>query len=109
KVKQVVANFDEYLVDHLQTHLELPNIGLLPVDPIKMRNGRVGDFSTLKVFEEPSVQVIKNRDGSSTYIFDVKLGLDQLNFKYNFSANFFVYKREGNYTFETRENEMEVT
>lgn len=109
KVRQIVANFDHYLIVHEQTQLELPNIGILPIDPIKLRNGHLGNLSSLEVHEEPIVEEIKNRDGSSTYKFDVKLSLKELNFKYDFFANFLVYKREGTFTFVTKENEVETT
>nr|XP_014283694.1 uncharacterized protein LOC106685499 [Halyomorpha halys] len=109
KVRQIVANFNHYLIVHEQTQLELPNIGILPIDPIKLRNGHIGNFSSLEVHEEPIIEEIKNRDGSSTYKFDVKLGLSDLSVKYDFFANFLIYKRQGTFTFATKANEIEAT
>lgn len=109
-VKKIIENADNYLDDHHLSQLDLPNIGLLPIDPVKLQNGQFGKLSTLELQEDPVIEQIKNKDGSSTYKFDVKLGLKELAIHYDFLINLFgVYKNNGQITLAINQNEMEVT
>ncbi|CAH1404754.1 unnamed protein product [Nezara viridula] len=86
-VKNVIIKSNYYLEDHLMTELNLPNIGgYLPTDVVALTDGKIGELNTLVLKGDPGIQKRTNSDGSTTYLFDVKLGLQQLGIQYKFKV-----------------------
>lgn len=105
-VKNVITKANYYLEDHLLTELSLPNIGgYLPTDVVTLTGGKIGEFNTLVLREDPEIQQRTNTDGSTTYLFDVKLGLQQLGLQYQFKVKIIGFViREGFVDLSPQEN-----
>ncbi|CAH1388902.1 unnamed protein product [Nezara viridula] len=107
KINEVITNANNYLTDHLLTSLSLPNIGVLPLDPVKLTEGKVSQFDTIQLTGTPLVNQKKNQDGSTTYTFDLNLSLDVLLVQYQFRASFLgLYSQEGQLTISPQDNAL---
>lgn len=86
-VKAIVESVDNFLKDQHATVLRLPNIGVLPTDFIKLRNGTLEGLDTMQVLEEPVIRRKRNKDNSTTYMFFVNFGISELSFHYDFESS----------------------
>lgn len=86
-VKALVESVDNFLKDHHVTVLRLPNIGVLPTDPIRLRKGTLEGLDTMQVLEEPVINKKRNKDNSTTFMFFVNLGIQELSFHYDLESS----------------------
>lgn len=108
KVKTIIAHVDDYLATHGMNELLLPDIGIFSFDPVKLRNGGFGEFSTIFVQDTSSVN--KTQQGDETlYNFDIKLGLDELKVHYDFDISTILIKETGNFNLTLLKNSAQLT
>nr|XP_014283707.1 uncharacterized protein LOC106685509 [Halyomorpha halys] len=108
KVKEIVAEVDDYLAATNQNELQIPDIDY-PFSPLKIKNGAFGDFSTIELQDGASVKEKKLEDNSTVYSFDINVGLQELFFHYDFQVDTLVFKRAGNFSLSVQENSAKLT
>ncbi|XP_014283952.1 uncharacterized protein [Halyomorpha halys] len=108
KVKTIIANVDDYLATHGMNELLLPDIGIFSIEPIKLRNGGFGQFSTIYVQDATTVNKTQQEDGN-LYSFDLKLGLKELLVYYDFNISAIIIKEKGNFTLSVLKNSAQLT
>lgn len=77
-IREVIYEADQYLATNHLDQQKLPNLGVLPLDPFKLRNGRVGNFSTITLIGEPYVVQSEAADGSTSLSLDLEIGLKEV-------------------------------
>lgn len=108
KVKEIIADVDNYLASNGLTELRIPNIDF-PLSPVKIRNGGFGNFATIELQDGATVKEEKLEDNSTVYIFDIKVGLQELSFHYDYEVNTVIFMRAGNFSLSVADNSAELT
>nr|XP_014283699.1 uncharacterized protein LOC106685504 [Halyomorpha halys] len=109
-VKGVVNNINNYIEDHNLEHIGLPNIGLLPIDPLKLRNGQLGKFSTIELQDVTFINQTKMTDGTVLFSFDILLGLKEFRFEYDFILYApLLFNQNGHFSLSPMRNSIQVT
>lgn len=107
KINEVITKANNFFSDHLLTFLPLPNIGVLPLDPVKLTEGRISQFDTTQLAGTPIVHHQQNPDGSTTYTFDINLSLNVLLVQYQFHASFLgVFSQDGQLSLSPQNNAL---
>lgn len=109
-VKNVITNINNFIEDHNLEHISLPNIGLLPIDPIKLRHGQLGKFSTIELQDVTFINQTTMTDGSVLYSFDLLLGMKEFRFEYDFILYApFIFSQDGHFSLSPLRNSVEVS
>lgn len=86
-IREMLYETNQELAKNHQDHLALPNLGILIWDPIKLRNGSLGVFSTVELVGEQNATQNDKPDGAMELILDLNIGLGTISLQYDFHIN----------------------
>lgn len=110
-IREAIFEADEYIAQEHMDELKLPDFGFHPwSDPIKLRNGQLGNFSTIQLRGTPNATYENNPNGSMTFQLDLPLGLDHFGIFYDFRIDIVdIVSRVGNCSVWTEHNLADVS